>query len=651
MIVKKECEGVIVKKEIEFVSSSSISDSSCDTGYKRNKTAKRSSQAGWTDEEDNRLADVVKKFNGKNWKKIAESLPGRTDVQCLHRWQKVLNPELFKGPWKKEEDDRIIELVQRYGSRKWSAIAKYLPGRIGKQCRERWHNHLDPAIKKEAWTEREDAILSYYHQIYGNKWAEIAKFLPGRTDNAIKNHWNCSTKRRLENLDLKNLDLNVPFQSPLSDDPCLEARPGSLEVSVVQQGVGMTVSTNQNAAALMKVSEMCSTDLTLGNSYTCENWSKSKSSSTQKQEAINQPLSRDHFRGKVGMSNGTMDLPWKRNFHTSNVISPFLSSSSVITKETSGGKTNYAPQGVGHPFPSGRMFGSCKRPRNGDLAILNSGCKTASDKPWMSFSPGSIDVETPPPLDKRHYSFKTSAPYNLVHPFTSVNMFEDCKKPRSDSLKIINLRRECVPGNPLLNSPPGSVQYSNHVGEGTKVFQTPQLDAKHYGSLFDGPPTVKDTFVPVRSDEQSNVDDISKANSLSLFSTSPNLAPSAVNTSSPESILRNSAMKYEHTPSIIRKRSPKDGGSCSPVRKIPLSCESRAADNKIDLVDAKMTLHYVALQYQHHQKLYSVLDCKLDIVLIVCAFHASIIQDTRTISSDETTNEESATSTFQPGKS
>ncbi|KAK9699866.1 hypothetical protein RND81_08G200400 [Saponaria officinalis] len=159
---------------------------------------RRSTRGQWTPEEDEILRAAVQRFKGKNWKKIAESFKDRTDVQCLHRWQKVLNPDLIKGPWSKEEDEIIVQMVKKYGPKKWSTIAQHLPGRIGKQCRERWHNHLNPGINKEAWTQEEELVLIHAHELYGNKWAELTKYLPGRTDNAIKNHWNSSVKKKLD---------------------------------------------------------------------------------------------------------------------------------------------------------------------------------------------------------------------------------------------------------------------------------------------------------------------------------------------------------------------------------------------------------------------------------------------------------------------
>ncbi|KAF9991255.1 hypothetical protein BGZ75_000008 [Mortierella antarctica] len=164
----------------------------------------------WQRHEDRLLLEAVNICSTKSWRSVAEyAFPdgSRDRSECLQRWRVISStrPRQVKGPWTEEEDRKLSELVNEYGPEKWVFIASKIGSRTGKQCRERWHNHLDPQINKTPFTPEEDMrILELYNQM-GSKWAEMAKHMPGRPDNAIKNHFNTTIQRKKRRMSMPSM--------------------------------------------------------------------------------------------------------------------------------------------------------------------------------------------------------------------------------------------------------------------------------------------------------------------------------------------------------------------------------------------------------------------------------------------------------------
>ncbi|XP_078437211.1 myb-like HTH transcriptional regulator family protein [Wolffia australiana] len=139
---------------------------------------------------------------------------GRRDVASTS------TASLRKGPWMAEEDEVLIEHVRKYGPRDWSSIrSKGLLPRSGKSCRLRWVNKLKPNLKTGCkFSPEEERIVIELQAQFGNKWARIATYLPGRTDNDVKNFWSTRQKRLARLLKARSESCS---ENPLAKSPSI----------------------------------------------------------------------------------------------------------------------------------------------------------------------------------------------------------------------------------------------------------------------------------------------------------------------------------------------------------------------------------------------------------------------------------------------
>jgi myb proto-oncogene protein len=205
MLIKEEknvpSQQILLTKEEDEALSQQVCNTLC-----QKKNGNR-----WTKKEDERLlrkmSSTLKKPNGKpDWQKISESCPNKSWQQCKKHWEDALNPSIKKGPWDKEEDRKLSNAVGRYldpdhpnKRLPWAKIAKEVPGRIGKQCQNRWQCISNPNVRKGSWDKEEDEILirlvgdAIKNNNNNNQipWADVAKLPLNRTAEQCRSHWVC----------------------------------------------------------------------------------------------------------------------------------------------------------------------------------------------------------------------------------------------------------------------------------------------------------------------------------------------------------------------------------------------------------------------------------------------------------------------------
>lgn len=173
---------------------------------KKNRIGKTPAEKiNWTSEEDQELKRLVQIYGENSWHRLCKFMPNKTEIRCFKRWlelseQKTSEPkdtEVHKGSaWTPEEDILLKQKVEEFGTQNWVIIARFLNGRLGRQCRERWHNVLNPEIVRKEWTKEEDAFIVRMQAEVGSKWAMISKMdqMMGRTVSQIKNRFYQSLK-------------------------------------------------------------------------------------------------------------------------------------------------------------------------------------------------------------------------------------------------------------------------------------------------------------------------------------------------------------------------------------------------------------------------------------------------------------------------
>jgi hypothetical protein len=201
----------------------------------------------WLIDDDIKLIAVVSGLRVIDWDRVARSIPFKTVAQCVERW--LIFSKNYKKrkhrQWSEPEDRLLVAMVARLGTGRWSEVSQYLFCRTGKQCGERYKNHLDPQIDRSPWKPHEILIIETFRKENGNRWSKLSRLLPGRPTNTIKNYCNNMKRKGVTSL-LTDTD-SKDDDDKQSDKPTVSI---AAELPMTQEPVFKRAKTAQSAFQL-----------------------------------------------------------------------------------------------------------------------------------------------------------------------------------------------------------------------------------------------------------------------------------------------------------------------------------------------------------------------------------------------------------------
>ena len=153
--------------------------------------------------------------------------PNTLRMSAMQALAKPHRPLYRKVMWTEHEDSLLLEAIEKFG-KNWAMVATNVPGRNGKQCRERWSGMLNPELARDAWSPEEDRLLIKLHDEYGNKWAMISTFLPGRSRISLRNRWGWHVRHSFKRT---RANVVIPAPEPVGNMGKIEDVKGETEVA------------------------------------------------------------------------------------------------------------------------------------------------------------------------------------------------------------------------------------------------------------------------------------------------------------------------------------------------------------------------------------------------------------------------------------